>query len=285
MARYKNHIVLERRMSPNTVAGYLHDVERLAQYICAEYRVAPKWTTTAMTEAFMASLYDLGVEKTTQARTLSGIKSFFNFLLLEGVVTASPAEFLEGPKTGRRLPEVLTISEIDAILATFDTGSELGLRNAAMVETMYSCGLRVSELTGLRLGDIFFDDGFVRVVGKGDRQRLVPFSDAARQRISEWLSVRFAFSGTAGATSKSGAGGKSDAIFINRRGGPLSRVMVFMILKDAVAEMEEENRLLQDTVLELQGQLEQARRELEEYIVTFDKDSNIVTLPKRASGY
>ncbi len=219
--KYRNYIKLEKRLAANTVESYMRDLAQLAAFMSAQ-GVAPRWVTAAMIEAFMASLYDLGVEKTTQARILSGTKSFFNFLLLEEVVDTSPAEFIEGPKAGRKLPEVLSTDEIDRIIATFDPATDLGMRNGAMVEAMYSCGLRVSELVGLRLGDLFFDDGFIRVTGKGDKQRLVPVSGAARGRIEAWLAVR-----------DTGVG--NDTLFLNNRGRGLTRVMVFTMLKGAVA--------------------------------------------------
>jgi integrase/recombinase XerD len=218
--KYRNYIKLEKRLADNTVESYMRDFGQLATFVATEYNVTPKWVTAPMIEAFMASLYDLGVEKATQARILSGVKSFFNFLLLEEVVEASPAEFVEGPKIGRKLPEVLSTDEIDRIIATFDTATDLGIRNAAMTEAMYSCGLRVSELVDLRLGDLFFDDGFVRVTGKGNKQRLVPVSGAARERIEAWMAVREGKAGT-------------DILFLNVRGRGLTRVMVFTILKDA----------------------------------------------------
>ena len=217
--KYRNHIKLEKRLAANTVESYMRDLGQLAAFMSAQ-NVAPRWVTPQLVEAFMASLYDLGVEKTTQARILSGVKSFFNFLLLEEVVDSSPAEFIEGPKAGRKLPEVLSTDEIDSIIATFDTATDLGVRNAAMMEAMYSCGLRVSELTGLRLSDLFFDDGFIRVTGKGDKQRLVPVSDAARNRIEAYLAVRY-------------AGGSTDTLFLNNRGRGLTRVMIFTILREA----------------------------------------------------
>ncbi|MDR2894573.1 MAG: tyrosine recombinase [Alistipes sp.] len=218
--KYRNHIKLEKRLSPSTVESYMRDLGQMAEFIRGGYNVAPRRVTAAMIEAFMASLYELGVEKTTQARVLSGVKSFFNFLLLEEVIESSPAEFIEGPKTGRRLPEVLSTAEIDRVVATFDASTPLGVRNAAMIEAMYSCGLRVSELVGLRLGDLFFDDGFIRVTGKGDKQRLVPVSDVARGRIASYLVLR-------------DAGATTDAVFLNNRGRGLTRVMVFNILRDA----------------------------------------------------
>lgn len=218
--KYRNYIKLEKRLAGNTVESYMRDLGQLSAFVVGEYNVTPKWVTAPMIEAFMASLYDLGAEKTTQARILSGVKSFFNFLLLEETISSSPAEFIEGPKAGRKLPEVLSPGEIDRIIATFDTSTDLGIRNAAMIEAMYSSGLRVSELTGLRLGDLFFDDGFIRVTGKGDKQRLVPVSGAARGKIEAWLAVR---DGSVG----------SDEVFLNVRGRGLTRVMVFLVLKNA----------------------------------------------------
>jgi integrase/recombinase XerD len=219
--KYRNYIKLEKRLSENTVESYMRDLGALAAFMSAE-NIAPRWVTAPLIEAFLASLYDLGVEKTTQARILSGVKSFFNFLLLEEVIETSPAEFIEGPKIGRKLPEVLSTDEIDRIIATFDTATLLGIRNAAMMEAMYSCGLRVSELVTLRLGDLFFDDGFIRVTGKGDKQRLVPVSGAARDRIEAWLAVR-------------DGRGTTDILFLNIRGRGLTRVMIFTILKEATA--------------------------------------------------
>jgi integrase/recombinase XerD len=218
--KYRNHIKLEKRLAANTVESYMRDLGQMTAFVTTEYDVTPRWVTAPMIEAFMASLYDLGVEKTTQARILSGVKSFFNFLLLEEMIEASPAEFIEGPKVGRKLPEVLSTDEIDRVIATFDPDTPLGVRNAAMIEAMYSCGLRVSELVGLRLGDLFFDEGFIRVTGKGDKQRLVPVSGAARDRIVAWLALRE-------------ARGSTDVLFLNIRGRGLTRVMVFTILREA----------------------------------------------------
>jgi integrase/recombinase XerD len=219
--KYRNYIKLEKRLSDNTVQSYMRDLRQFVEFVTTgENDIAPRWVSAANIEAFMASLYDLGVEKTTQARMLSGVKSFFNYLLLEEIIDSSPVEFIEGPKIGRHLPDVLSMTEIDRIIAQVDGDSDLAIRNAAMLETMYSCGLRVSELVGLRLGDLFFDDGFIRVTGKGDKQRLVPVSDVARRRIQKYLAVR------------SGRG-NIDTLFLNNRGKGLTRVMIFTILKNA----------------------------------------------------
>jgi integrase/recombinase XerD len=219
--KYRNYIKLEKRLSDNTVESYMRDLRQFAEFVTTgENDIAPRWVSAANVEAFMASLYDLGVEKTTQARILSGVKSFFNYLLLEEVIDSSPAEFVEGPKIGRHLPDVLSLAEIDRLIAQVDGDDDLAIRNAAIIETLYSCGLRVSELVSLRLSDLFFDDGFIRVTGKGDKQRLVPVSDIARDRIKKYLAVR------------SGKG-NIDILFLNNRGKGLTRVMIFTILKNA----------------------------------------------------
>lgn len=219
--KYRNYIKLEKRLSASTVESYMRDLGRFAEYIAAEHKVAPRWVTAEMIQSFLAEVYDEGVSRATQARLLCGVKSFFNYLLLEEVIESSPAEFIEGPKTERKLPDILSTAEIDRIIAAFDQTTDLGLRNAAIVETMYSCGLRVSELTGLKFGDLFFDEGFVRIIGKGDKQRLVPISGEARKRIENYLAVR--------------PGGLNiETVFLNRRGRPLTRVMVFTLLRNGV---------------------------------------------------
>ena len=161
-------------------------------------------------------------EKTSQARCLCGIRSFFNFLLVNDQIESSPAEFVDTPKFGRPLPDILTTDEIDSIIATVDMRSTKGLRDSAMLEVLYSCGLRVSELTSLRLSDLFFGEGYIRVIGKGDKQRLVPISNTARDKIQRYLEER--------RSARSG----EETVFLNNRGGQLTRVMVFTILKRAV---------------------------------------------------
>lgn len=217
--RYRNYIRLEKQLSGNTVASYMRDFAALSEFM-SEKDISPSKVTAANVDEFMASQYDKNIGKTTQARRLSGVRSFFNYLLLDDRINASPVEFIENPKIGRQLPDVLATADIDRMIATFDTSTELGVRNTAMLEMLYSCGLRVSELVGLRLGDLFFDDGFIRVIGKGDRQRLVPISTAARKKLSSWLAVRDRSMG-------------AEEIFLNIRGRRLTREMVFHIIKEA----------------------------------------------------
>lgn len=182
--RYRTYIKLEKRLADNTVESYMRDLGQFAHFILRFYDVAPRRVEAVMIERYIGWLYDRGKEKTSQARILSGIRSFFNYLLLTDAIAASPAEFIDTPKFGRHLPDVLTTDEIDRIIAAVDMRTPKGRRDSAMLEVLYSCGLRVSELTALRLSDLFFGEGYIRVTGKGDKQRLVPVSAAARDKIS-----------------------------------------------------------------------------------------------------
>lgn len=182
--RYRTYIKLEKRLADNTVESYMRDLGQFAHFILRFYDVAPRRVEAVMIERYIGWLYDRGKEKTSQARILSGIRSFFNYLLLTDAIAASPAEFIDTPKFGRHLPDVLTTDEIDRIIAAVDMRTPKGRRDSAMLEVLYSCGLRVSELTALRLSDLFFGEGYIRVTGKGDKQRLVPVSAAARDKSS-----------------------------------------------------------------------------------------------------
>lgn len=220
--RYRTYIKLEKRLSKNTVESYMRDLRQFAHFILRQWDVAPHKVEEAMIERYMAWLYDKGREKTSQARALSGVKSFFNFLMISDKIESSPAEFVLTPKFGRQLPDVLTTPEIDRIIAAVDTSTPKGLRDSAMLEVLYSCGLRVSELTSLRMQDLFFGEGYIRVIGKGDKQRLVPVSDTAREKIYAYLDCR------------KGGSSSEETLFLNNRGGRLSRVMIFTIIKQAV---------------------------------------------------
>ena len=183
---YRVYIKLEKRLSENTVESYMRDLRQFAHFILRFYDVPPRKVEAPMIERYLALLYDQGREKTSQARALSGIRSFYNYLMLTDVVDSTPTQFIDTPKFGRHLPDILTVEEIDRIIAAVDTSTVKGRRDSAMLEVLYSCGLRVSELTSLRLGDLFFGEGYIRVTGKGDKQRLVPVSGAAREKIQRW---------------------------------------------------------------------------------------------------
>lgn len=219
--RYATYIKLEKRLSANSVEAYMRDLRQFAHFILRMWDVPPRKVEAAMVERYMAWLYDRGREKSSQARALSSVRSFFNFLMINDQIDASPAEFVQSPKFGRQLPDVLSTDEIDRIIATVDTSTVKGLRDQAMLEVLYSCGLRVSELTSLRIQDLFFGEGYIRVIGKGDKQRIVPISAVARERIHRYLDKR------------PGARSNEDILFLNNRGGKLTRVMVFTILKEA----------------------------------------------------
>ncbi len=221
---YTFYIKLEKKLADNTVEAYLRDLKQMGQFMRSEFGLESGTEVTSdQVESFMVSLYDKGVTKTTQARVLSGIKSFFNFLLINDKIENLPTEFTDAPKTGRILPDVLTVDEIGRIMDSIDLSSRFGYRNRAMIETLYSCGLRVSELVTLKLGDLFFYDGYIRVIGKGDKQRLVPISDVAVEYINRYLEQR----------AQQDVDSKSmDVVFLNNRGKALTRVMVFHIIKE-----------------------------------------------------
>lgn len=230
--RYRTYIKLEKRLSQNTVESYMRDLRQFAHFILRQYDVAPRKVEGTMIERYMAWLFDRGREKTSQARCLCGIRSFFNFLLVNDQIESSPAEFVDTPKFGRPLPDILTTDEIDSIIATVDMRSTKGLRDSAMLEVLYSCGLRVSELTSLRTSDLFFGEGYIRVVGKGDKQRLVPISRTARDKIQIYLDDR--------RTNEDRERSKglirrpdSQTLFLSNRGRALTRVMVFTIIRQA----------------------------------------------------
>ena len=221
---YTYYIRLEKKLSDNTVEAYIRDLKQMAEYLENEFSIQPQQAEERHIEAFLAHLYDKGVKKTTQARILSGIKSFFYYLLINDRIENLPTEFIDPPKTGRKLPDVLSVAEIESIINTFDSDKRFGIRNKAMVETLYSCGLRFSELLTLRLSDLFFNDGFIRVIGKGDKQRLVPISETARHRIEEYLLLRQTMQADARDT---------DIVFLNNKGRGLTRVMIFHIIRKA----------------------------------------------------
>ena len=219
--RYRTYMKLEKHLSDNTIESYMRDLAQFAHFILRQYGVEPKKVEREMVERYMDWLYTRGREKSSQARNLSSIKSFYNFLLLSDVIESSPVEHILPPKAGRHLPDTLSIDEIDRIIGSIDHSTTKGLRDRAILEVLYSCGLRVSELCELKLGDLFFGEGYIRVTGKGDKQRLVPISGIARDRIQLYLEQRRTNSR------------KEDTVFLNNRGSKLTRVMIFTIIKQA----------------------------------------------------
>ena len=217
---YRRYIRSEKRLSENTVEAYMDDYEEFMHFILRHWSVVPEDVTPEMISRFMRWLYERR-SSASQARRLSGVKSLYNYLLISERIQQLPTENIEPPKTERLLPDVLSVEEVDAMLATFDIRSAKGCRDSAIVEVLYSTGLRVSELVTLRLSDLFFGEGYVRVVGKGDKQRLVPIGSAARDKIQLYMEER---------KPKSAS---EMTLFLNNRGKPLTRVMVFNIIRQA----------------------------------------------------
>ena len=220
MTRYEAYLSLERGMSHNTVSAYVSDASRFVDTLEEEMQVSD--VTTDLIAGFIGDLNDLGISPRSRARILSGLKSFFSFLTLEGDVPADPTLSLENPRIGQKLPDVLSLDEIDAMISLNDLSTPEGRRNRAIIETLYSCGLRVSELCGLTLSQLHLDDGFMIVHGKGNKERLVPMSPPLVSYIREYL-----MSGDRPVACP----GHEDIVFLNRFGKALSRVMVFKIVK------------------------------------------------------
>lgn len=224
---FKTYLTLERSMSDNTVSAYLHDVALLLNFL-EEKNININEVSLKDLQSFVQYVTELDLSANSQARVLSGIKSFYKFLLLEQIIGDDPTELLEAPKLTRPLPVVLSIEEIDLMLAAIDQSKPEGQRNRAILETMYSCGLRVSELISLSISGLFLDIDFIRVTGKGNKERLVPIGNEAikqiklyREHIRNHISVQEKY---------------SDILFLNKRGAALSRVMIFMIIKDLAAK-------------------------------------------------
>ncbi|MEO6283664.1 MAG: site-specific tyrosine recombinase XerD [Dyadobacter sp.] len=222
---FKNYLRLERSLSGNSVDAYVRDVEKLEEFLeLAEIALPPAKIMEEHLAAFLKYLSELGLAAHSQARMLSGIKAFFKYLLLENEITEDPTELLESPRLPRKLPDVLSYEEIESMLAAIDHSTPEGTRNRAIMEVLYSSGLRVSELTGLQLTHCYFDIGFIRILGKGDKVRLVPIGKEAIKYTQIYLDhVRNEI-----AAQKD----SEDIVFLNRRGGQLSRVMIFLMIKD-----------------------------------------------------
>lgn len=221
--KYQQYLKLEKSLSPNTLEAYLTDLDKLLSFLTLE-GIDILDVCLADLQRFAAGLHDIGIHPRSQARILSGIKSFFRFLIMADYLEADPSELLESPNIGFKLPEVLTVEEIDRIIATVDRSKAEGQRNRAILETLYSCGLRVSELVNLKLSDLYFDEGFIKVEGKGNKQRLIPISPKAINEIKLYFTDR---------NQIKVKNGHEDFVFISpRRGKRLSRIMIFHMIKE-----------------------------------------------------
>ncbi len=221
---YKAYLRLEKSLSDHSVEAYLHDVTKLTQYLLSvNQEKNPAALTLKDLQAFVKWIGELGMGATTQARIISGIRSFYKYLLTEQLITIDPSTLLEAPKTRRKLPDTLSFEEIELLIGAIDLSSPEGTRNKAILETMYSCGLRVSELVGLKISCLYLDIGFIRVIGKGDKERLVPIGTDAIKCIKIYKdTVRL---------HQMVSEKNQDILFLNRRGNALSRVMIFYIIK------------------------------------------------------
>jgi integrase/recombinase XerD len=229
ITEFVSFLKIEKGLSSNSIIAYQNDVDKLANY-CMEKNIRVKDVQYAQLKLFVTELYDLGLSARSQARVISGIKQFFSYLMLENLITQDPSSLLEQPKLGRKLPEVLSIEEVDSLIAAVNLNSNEGPRNRAMLEVLYSCGLRVSELINLKFTDLFYDEGFVRVIGKGNKERLVPLSKSVELEISTYQEKM--------RSKLNVKDGHENFIFLNRRGKKLTRVMVFIIIKDLASKID-----------------------------------------------
>jgi len=219
---YHLYLKLEKALSANTIDAYERDLQKLTVYL-SEAHVKPEEATTEILRDFIIEISSLGIHPRSQARILSSIKSFYHFLIYKDVIDNDPTELLESPKTGLRLPEVLSLKEIDDIVLAIDLSKPEGQRNKAIIEVLYGSGLRVSELIGLQLSKLYMDEGYMLVEGKGSKQRLVPMSPQAMKQIELWKTDRNLLD-----IKK----GNEDCLFLNRRGSKLTRDMIFKIVKE-----------------------------------------------------
>lgn len=226
---FKAFLQLEKSLSENSVEAYLHDVHLLFQFLHSiNFEENIEKIDLKTLQLFLKNIHEMGLSATSQARIISGIKSFFKYLLLEDIIKINPSHLLESPKSSRKLPDTLSIEEINMLLSAIDLSTPEGTRNKAIIETMYSSGLRVSELINLRISNIFHDVEFIKVIGKGDKERLVPIGASALKFISMYQqNIRVHLT-----VQKN----NEDILFLNKRGSKLSRVMIFYIIKDLTSK-------------------------------------------------
>jgi len=226
---FRAYLVLERALSEHSIDAYLRDIKKLAQYLqLSENTKGPLELVHNDLNDFIKYIYELGLGGRTQARMLSGIKAFYKYLLLENMIDHDPAQLIQGPKLGRKIPEVLSFEEIDMILSAIDLSDPQGHRNRAMLETLYACGLRVSELINLKISNFYHEVEYIKVTGKGDKERIVPMgAEAIKQNLYYLENYR---------ASLDIKPGYEDFLYLNRRGRSLSRVMIFNIIKDLAAK-------------------------------------------------
>lgn len=225
IAGYCAYLRLEKSLSENSIEAYQRDIRTLRKFaVEGETHTSPAKITLDLLRQFVHSVSEAGLAARSQARIISGVKGYFRYLVMEKIIEADPSELLEAPNIGRKLPDTLNFEEVQAIIAAIDLSKPGGERNKAMLETLYSCGLRVSELTGLLISNLYFNEGFIKITGKGDKERLVPIGKHAMRQLQTYLQkVR---------VHQMPKTGQKDTLFLNQRGGKLSRVMVFNMVKE-----------------------------------------------------
>lgn len=234
--QFRNFLKLERSLSGNSIDAYETDIRKLVAFLeIKKQTTLPQQIKLEDLKNFIEWINELGLHARSQMRIISGLKSFFKFLLLDNQIESDPTRLLESPKTGRKLPEVLSILEIDQIIAAIDLSTPEGQRNKAIIETMYSCGLRVSELVNLKITNLYFNDGFIKVIGKGSKERLVPIGNKAIKEIELYYTYRNLLPVIDKASQ--------NIVFLNRRGKQLTRVMIFTIVK-RLAEKAQINKII-----------------------------------------
>ena len=222
---FSAYLKIERSLSDNTVESYIRDVKKLKSFISHNPNEKKNWSTINLEDlqAFLSNIHDLGLSANSQSRIISSLKTFFKYLNIEELIKNNPAELLESPKIGRKLPDTLSVDEINQLIQTIDRSTNLGERNITIIEVLYGCGLRVSELINLKISEIYWEEGFIRVIGKGSKQRLVPLGSVAVKHLKIYLKeIRIKLKINPSA---------QDIVFLNRRGNKLTRVMIFTIIK------------------------------------------------------
>ena len=223
---FRRYLLLERSYSENTLDAYMRDIDKLLLFALRKYTEEGEGALLRVSredlQEFLAELYDLGIHPRSQSRILSGVRTFYRFLLLSGVLDNDPTELIESPRLGEHIPEVLSVEEVDMLIAAIDLSEPEGQRNKAIIEVLFSCGLRVSELVSLHLSDLHLEEGYLRIVGKGDKERLVPISSRAIQELKYWYIDRNVLKIKPG---------EEDFVFLNRRGAHLTRTMILIMIK------------------------------------------------------
>lgn len=233
---FEEYLLLEKGLSQNSINAYINDINKLQLYLKDNANsTTPDKVKLIHLKGFLEFLNDKGVSPRTQARTISGIKSYYKYLLIEDLVISDPTALLESPKIGRKLPDILTTAEIDSLLDAIDLNKAEGQRNKAIIETLYSSGLRVSELVNLKISNLFFDKGYIKIEGKANKERIVPVSENARVEINQYMEGY--------RLSLKVAPDAEDILFLNRRGQKLSRVMIFTIIKNLAAKAEIDKKI------------------------------------------